>query len=42
MDPFTFLSLFYTVARMVLAGSIRKYMAMLDEANRTLDQHEAL
>jgi ABC-type oligopeptide transport system substrate-binding subunit len=37
MDPFTFLSLFYTVAESGSGWTDPKYVAMLDEANRTLD-----
>lgn len=37
MDPFTFLSLFYTGGESGTGWSDPKYVAMLDEANRTLD-----
>ncbi len=37
MDPFTFLSLFYTLDESGTGWSDPKYVAMLDEANRTLD-----
>ena len=37
MDPFTFLSLFYTGGESGTGWLDRKYVAMLDEANRTLD-----
>ena len=37
MDPFTFLSLFYTGGRSDTGWLDPKYIAMLDEANRTLD-----
>ena len=37
MDPFTFLSLFYTLAESATGWHDPKYVAMLDEANRTLD-----
>jgi len=39
MDPFTFLSLFYTATESATGWLDPKYVAMLDEANRTLD-HE--
>jgi oligopeptide transport system substrate-binding protein len=38
MDPFTFLSLFYTGGENGSGWSDPKYVALLDEANRTLDQ----
>jgi ABC-type oligopeptide transport system substrate-binding subunit len=38
MDPFTFLSLFYTGGDSGTGWQDPKYIAMLDEANRTLDQ----
>jgi oligopeptide transport system substrate-binding protein len=38
MDPFTFLSLFYTGGESGTGWLDAKYVAMLDEANRTLDQ----
>ena len=38
MDPFTFLSLFYTGGESGTGWEDPKYVAMLDEANRTLDQ----
>jgi oligopeptide transport system substrate-binding protein len=38
MDPFTFLSLFYTGGESGTGWQDPKYVAMLDEANRTLDQ----
>ena len=38
MDPFTFLSLFYTGGDSGTGWQDPKYVAMLDEANRTLDQ----
>lgn len=38
MDPFTFLSLFYTGGDSGTGWQDTKYIAMLDEANRTLDQ----
>jgi oligopeptide transport system substrate-binding protein len=38
MDPFTFLGLFYTEAESGTGWIDPKYVAMLDEANRTLDQ----
>ena len=38
MDPFTFLSLFYTGGESGTGWLDPKYVAMLDEANRTLDQ----
>ncbi|HKG79538.1 MAG TPA: peptide ABC transporter substrate-binding protein, partial [Pyrinomonadaceae bacterium] len=37
MDPFTFLSLFYTAGESGTGWMDPKYVAMLDEANRTLD-----
>jgi oligopeptide transport system substrate-binding protein len=37
MDPFTFLSLFYTAGESGTGWTDSKYVAMLDEANRTLD-----
>ncbi len=37
MDPFTFLSLFYTSGDNGTGWVDQKYIAMLDEANRTLD-----
>jgi oligopeptide transport system substrate-binding protein len=37
MDPFTFLSLFYTLSESGTGWVDPKYVAMLDEANRTLD-----
>lgn len=37
MDPFTFLSLFYTGGESGTGWQDPKYVAMLDEANRTLD-----
>ena len=37
MDPFTFLSLFYTGSENGTGWEDPKYVAMLDEANRTLD-----
>ena len=37
MDPFTFLSLFYTGSENGTGWEDAKYVAMLDEANRTLD-----
>ena len=37
MDPFTFLSLFYSLAESGTGWLDPKYVAMLDEANRTLD-----
>lgn len=37
MDPFTFLSLFYTGGESGTGWLDQKYVAMLDEANRTLD-----
>jgi oligopeptide transport system substrate-binding protein len=37
MDPFSFLSLFYTVAESGSGWTDPKYVSMLDEANRTLD-----
>jgi ABC-type oligopeptide transport system substrate-binding subunit len=37
MDPFTFLSLFYTGADSGTGWQDAKYISMLDEANRTLD-----
>ena len=37
MDPFTFLSLFYTGGESGTGWLDPKYVAMLDEANRTLD-----
>jgi oligopeptide transport system substrate-binding protein len=38
MDPFTFLSLFYTGGESGTGWLDPKYVAMVDEANRTLDQ----
>lgn len=38
MDPFTFLSLFYTATESGTGWLDPKYVTMLDEANRTLDQ----
>jgi oligopeptide transport system substrate-binding protein len=40
MDPFTFLSLFYTGGESGTGWQDTKYVQMLDEANRTLDQHK--
>ena len=40
MDPFTFLSLFYTGADSGTGWQDPKYVAMLDEANRTLDHQK--
>ena len=40
MDPFTFLSLFYTGGESGTGWQDPKYIKMLDEANRTLDQKE--
>lgn len=40
MDPFTFLSLFYTGGENGSGWSDPKYIALLDEANRTLDPHK--
>ena len=37
MDPFTFLSLFYTLGESGTGWQDPQYVAMLDEANRTLD-----
>ena len=37
MDPFTFLSIFYTADENGTGWVDPKYVAMLDEANRTLD-----
>jgi len=37
MDPFTFLSIFYTAGESGTGWEDPKYVAMLDEANRTLD-----
>ena len=37
MDPFTFLSIFYTAGESGTGWQDPKYIAMLDEANRTLD-----
>jgi oligopeptide transport system substrate-binding protein len=37
MDPFTFLSIFYTAGESGTGWQDPKYVAMLDEANRTLD-----
>jgi len=37
MDPFTFLSIFYTAGESGTGWLDPKYVAMLDEANRTLD-----
>ena len=40
MDPFTFLSLFYTGGESGTGWQDAKYVAMLDKANRTLDQKQ--
>lgn len=40
MDPFTFLSLFYTGGESGTGWIDPKYVAMLDEANRTLDSRK--
>jgi oligopeptide transport system substrate-binding protein len=40
MDPFTFLSLFYTGGESGTGWSDPKFVAMVDEANRTLDPHK--
>jgi oligopeptide transport system substrate-binding protein len=40
MDPFTFLSLFYTGGESGTGWQDPKYIAMLDAANRTLDQKQ--
>jgi oligopeptide transport system substrate-binding protein len=40
MDPFTFLSLFYTLDESATGWHDPKYVAMLDEANRTLDHNK--
>lgn len=40
MDPFTFLSLFYTAGESGTGWQDPKYVAMLDEANRTLDHQK--
>jgi oligopeptide transport system substrate-binding protein len=40
MDPFTFLSLFYTSGESGTGWQDAKYIAMLDEANRTLDHQK--
>jgi oligopeptide transport system substrate-binding protein len=40
MDPFTFLSLFYTGGESGTGWEDPQYIAMLDEANRTLDKHK--
>jgi oligopeptide transport system substrate-binding protein len=40
MDPFTFLSLFYTGGESGTGWLDPKYVAMLDEANRTLDKQK--
>lgn len=40
MDPFTFLSLFYSVGESGTGWQDPKYIAMLDEANRTLDHNK--
>ena len=40
MDPFTFLSLFYTGGDSGTGWQDPKYIAMLDEANNTLDQKQ--
>lgn len=40
MDPFTFLSLFYTEGESGTGWEDPKYIKMLDEANRTLDQKQ--
>ena len=40
MDPFTFLSLFYTGGESGTGWEDPKYVAMLDQANRTLDKQK--
>jgi oligopeptide transport system substrate-binding protein len=40
MDPFTFLSLFYTGGDSGTGWQDPKYVALLDEANRSLDPHK--
>ena len=40
LDPFTFLSLFYTGGESGTGWEDPKYVAMLDEANRTLDKQK--
>ena len=40
MDPFSFLSLFYTATESATGWLDPKYVAMLDEANRMLDQQK--
>ena len=40
MDPFTFLSLFYTAGESGTGWEDPKYVAMLDKANRNPDHHE--
>lgn len=40
MDPFTFLSLFYTGGESGTGWQDAKYIKMLDDANRTLDQKQ--
>ena len=40
MDPFTFLSLFYTAGESGTGWEDPKYIAMLDKANRNPDHHE--
>lgn len=40
MDPFTFLSLFYTGGDSGTGWQDSKYVALLDEANRSLDPHK--
>jgi oligopeptide transport system substrate-binding protein len=40
MDPFTFLSLFYTLDESATGWHDPKYVAMLDDANRTLDHNK--
>lgn len=40
MDPFTFLSLFYTGGESGTGWQDPKYITMLDEANRTLDEKQ--
>jgi oligopeptide transport system substrate-binding protein len=40
MDPFTFLSIFYTSSESGTGWLDPKYVAMLDEANRTLDHQK--
>src|SRR4030095_10402370 len=40
MDPFTFLSLFYTDGESGTGWQDPAYINMLDEANRTLDKNE--